>query len=165
MRALLPPSLSGVGALVAVVASLGFGCHSGRPVEQSSHRTEAAAPLAGTRWMLLTLDGKPVTVDESQQRPYIELSSEQETVNGHAGCNRFHGGWAGEPGGSKLSFGPLAATRMYCEDTTRLETEFLGALGSTTRYEISGRLLVLFADGRPLARLRPPDPASPEAAE
>jgi heat shock protein HslJ len=76
-----------------------------------------------------------------------------------------------ERSGVHLSFGILATTMMYCEDTMELESEFLGALGAVKGWRRVDRGLELSdGEGEVLARFEPedtadpPDPATPPSS-
>lgn len=74
-------------------------------------------PLAGTEWGL-DAAGAPDR--------FIRFGSDGR-VSGSAGCNRFTGSYEHE--GARLSFGPLATTRMMCApDVMEAEEAFLSAL-------------------------------------
>jgi len=107
--------------------------------------------LENTTWALLELNGKTITVEVNDKAPYLELNSNKASSYGFGGCNRFFGSY--ETSGASLTFGAMGATRMACPEGMDQEQEFLAALGSTTRYEIHGSKLMLFADKKLVARL------------
>jgi heat shock protein HslJ len=107
--------------------------------------------LENTAWALLELNGKTITVEVNDKAPYFELNSKKASSYGFGGCNRFFGSY--ETSGASLTFGAMGATRMACPEGMDQEQEFLAALGSTTRYEIHGSKLMLFADKKLVARL------------
>ena len=111
---------------------------------------DSAAALEGTEWALAELDGQPVAAGEAGKRAGFHLVADGHKVQGNAGCNRMMGTYQLE--GGSLKFGPLATTKMACPE---METEgkFLKAIGATTRYEIAGSKLTLFAGDTPVARL------------
>jgi heat shock protein HslJ len=47
----------------------------------------------------------------------------------------------------------MGSTMMACPEGMDTEQAFLGALGQTTRYTISGQFLQIYADDQLLARL------------
>jgi heat shock protein HslJ len=107
--------------------------------------------LEDTTWALLELNGKTITVEVHDKAPYLELNSKKASSYGFGGCNRFFGSY--ETSGASLTFGAMGATRMACPEGMDQEQELLTALGSTTRYEIHGSKLMLFADQTLVARL------------
>ena len=91
--------------------------------------------LAGTKWSLEEIDGKPVIANSRASLDFPNNSS----VAGNGSCNRFTG--TVEITGSHMKFGPLAATRMMCdEDSSRQESAYLKALAEVDRYEVLNRL-------------------------
>lgn len=109
------------------------------------------AELRDTYWKLLELDGRPVVAGEGMREVHVILASDASRAHGHAGCNDFFGSF--QTAEDTLSFSALGSTMMACPEGMDTEQAFLEALGETTRYEISGQVLSLFADDRLLARL------------
>ncbi|MBL7842334.1 MAG: META domain-containing protein [Cyclobacteriaceae bacterium] len=95
--------------------------------------------LFDTEWKLKTINGK----DYSSYNPPATLTFTQEEsrVSGHAGCNRFFGGY--ELANDNVSFGQLGATKMFCEDKMELEDNYLKALEQVKRYRMKGNSLQL----------------------
>jgi len=113
--------------------------------------------LEDTTWALLELNGKTITVTVNDKAPYLELNSNKASAYGFGGCNRFFGSY--ETSGRSLTFGAMGATRMACPEGMDQEQELFTVLGSTTRYEIHGSKLLLFADKVLVARLEARAPA------
>ena len=113
-------ALSGVVMLLAVMT----GC--------------AKVPLEGTNWTLTTLR------DPSVLTPgYIFLDPKERRVSGSGGCNSLNGSY--ELDGDRLTFGPLATTRMACrEDHMDAEQAFHEAMARVSRWKIEGKHLELF---------------------
>ena len=109
------------------------------------------AELQNTYWKLVELDGKKVSTPEGMREAHLILARSDSRAHGFAGCNNFFGGYQAD--GNALSFSAMGATMMACPEGMDTEQAFLQALGETTRFEISGQFLTLFADDRPLARL------------
>lgn len=112
---------------------------------------ENHAELMGTYWRLAELDGEPVTTPEGMKEAHMILVAEDSRVHGNAGCNNFFGQFQAED--QTLSFSPLGSTRMACPQGMDTEQAFLAALGTTTRFEIKGLFLELYAEDQLLARL------------
>jgi copper homeostasis protein (lipoprotein) len=110
------------------------------------------AELAGTYWKLIELTGQEVITLEGMKEAHMILATEDTRVHGNAGCNNFFGQFQEEQSG--LTFSALGSTMMACPPQA-MDTErgFLTALGTTTRYEISGLFLELYAEDQLLARL------------
>lgn len=104
-------------------------------------------PLSG-HWDLVELGGTKVGED---RRPNIVFSEAE--VSGFAGCNQFQGSFEQER--ETLEFGPVASTRMYCEESADLETRYLAMLERTTRFTVAGNRLSLFSGDELLALFKP----------
>jgi heat shock protein HslJ len=113
--------------------------------------------LEDTTWALLELKGKTITVTVNDKAPYLELNSKKASAYGFGGCNRFFGSY--ETSGQSLTFGAMGATRMACPEGMDQEQTLMTVLGSTTRYEIHGSKLMLFADKELVARFEARAPA------
>jgi len=75
--------------------------------------------------------GEPVTLD-------LSTASGQRRASGFSGCNRFMGAYMLKDG--KLSFGPLAGTRMACMTPGgKIEGAFLDALSHIDRTGVQMR--------------------------
>ena len=73
--------------------------------------------------------------------PRVELVDGKAA--GHSGCNSFSAGYtAGDDGA--LAFGPVIATKMFCEgEPGTSEQAFFAALAATKRATLDGSLLRL----------------------
>jgi heat shock protein HslJ len=107
----------------------------------------APPPLSG-HWDLIELAGAKVG---EENRPNVVFTD--EGVSGFTGCNQFQGGFEQER--DTLKFGPLASTRMFCEASADLETNFMAMLGNTTRFKLTRDRLSFLAEDEVLARFRP----------
>jgi len=113
-------------AILAVAACDSTGSGSSTTPEPTS-----AADLAGTSWTLVSIGGTPV-VDGSG--PHLIFG-----VDGHAsgstGCNSMSGDYTTD--GAALTFGPMATTRMACEENLMAqESAVLEALTGVSGWEI-----------------------------
>ncbi len=116
--------------------------------------TEAGPGLEGTRWVLATLGGAPITLADHQQAPDLTLDKGDKRAAGNGGCNRFTGSY--ELDGERLTFGVLATTMRMCPSGMELEQGYLAALGKVAGWKIEGgRLLLLDADGATVAQFTP----------
>ena len=114
------------------------------PRSQASGASQKpAAPLRNTRWVLRTLADAPITTPENSQEMYIQFELATNRLKGQAACNGIFGQFVlTEP--ASLQLPNIGATRMSC-DRIALETQFLQALQQTTRFQISGDTLRLYA--------------------
>ena len=81
-------------------------------------------------------------------------------ASGSSGCNRFAGGYTLE--GDRLTFRPLASTRMACEpEVMQAESDYFAALTQTAQLSLASGELVLADDaGGELLRFAPAAPAT-----
>ena len=105
-----------------------------------------ATALFGRRWALTGIGDQRFPAG----KPYLEFDDQQRRASGDGGCNRFSGGF--ELSGSSLRLTRLISTKRAClaAEANRLETSFLQALDQTTRFEVRGNTLRLFAGDRQL---------------
>jgi heat shock protein HslJ len=124
--------------LAAVTTFIITGCSQ---IEQ-----RADYPFLDTTWNLVTLENEQV--DHPGPRiPHLRF--EQDKVSGFDGCNNFFGNYTRED--SKLTFGPLASTRMACPHIKELDMEINRALSATTHYRINGNSMDLYNNDALLA--------------
>ena len=98
--------------------------------------------LAGVDWVLAGETG--------QRAPFLRFQAGR--VAGLGGCNRFGGTYVHK--GDRLSFSPLAATRMACPGVVmKAEQAFFDMLAKVKGMKLSGEALELLdGNGRALAR-------------
>lgn len=96
------------------------------------------APLVGTRWLLIQLDGQEVANPDG--RFYLQFETAKR-LSGRGGCNRFSATCDAEAGGH-LHVGDIASTRMTCPEARR-EQAFFTMLRSAVRYELDAKMLIL----------------------
>lgn len=92
------------------------------------------SPLRNTYWKLVTLHGKPVLAHDQQREAHIVFSSNDNRLSGSSGCNRMMGAF--ENKNNQLKIKDVAATMMACPQGMEVETQFLQALRTVTRYNI-----------------------------
>jgi heat shock protein HslJ len=128
--------MNSIGALFALLTLAG--CASPPPLN--------AAPPSG-EWVLESLDG---SINGGLERPTITFSGGR--ISGFAGCNRYFGQRAAEPGAPYFS--GIGATKMACiGPAMELEQRFLAGLDSTRDARVVDNRLVLFdADDREIMR-------------
>lgn len=109
-----------------------------------------AALALPDQWTLTQLAGDQH--DSTQKPPELTFSMAQR-VFGFDGCNRLMGRYVLDTHG-KLSFKPLAGTRMACRQPTA-KLDFRAMLEKVAKAKIQGETLVFFAaDGKTLAQFR-----------
>ena len=99
--------------------------------------------LTGADWVLAGEAGS--------RAPFLRF--EGGRVAGLGGCNRFGGTY--DHDGDRLSFSPLAATRMACPgEVMKVEQAFFDMLANVRQAKVEGSSLLLFdGAGKELARL------------
>jgi putative lipoprotein len=133
-----------------VATLLAMAACSSNPQTSRQAGDEVTHDLAGTRWALVQLGDKPVTVSEGGREAYIALNSADGSVVGHAGCNRISSTY--KQNGAQISFGDVIATRMFCPDMPT-ETALLQAMRAAAGWRIDGSRLELLDDQqKPVAR-------------
>jgi heat shock protein HslJ len=102
----------------------------------------ATRTLAGTEWVLSTLNGNP-PIEGTE----ITLAFDADgSISGTDGCNRFMGSFT--ESGESLTFGPLASTMMACPDDISNQAKmFQDALGVTQRVSATSDSLTLIHTG------------------
>jgi len=102
--------------------------------------------LFGKTWTLTEMEG----LKFSEDKPNLQFDRDQKRVSGSSGCNRFTGAF--EIHGPMIKFSPIISTRRACLDAELqyVETRFLKLLERTTRFEVQGNTLVLYANDRPV---------------
>lgn len=113
----------------------------------------ATADLAGTSWIMTSLDGQPPVEGTT-----VSLSFNSATeVSGNSGCNGFGGSY--ETDGFHIEFGPLVGTLIACagEGVMEQETAFREALENAAFYDVTtaGMLRLFDADSTMLVELSP----------
>jgi len=103
--------------------------------------------LFETHWYPVEIEGKFVTIESNQRKPYFLLSATGNRVSGFTGCNRLIGSF--ELKSENLRFKDLVTTKMACLSPAKeLEMEFLNALNAIKSYRLVGNTLELKdADG------------------
>lgn len=103
-------------------------------------QTAPAQAPAATSWLL----------PERGSRPTLRFSADSSAASGSTGCNTYFGDTF--TGGSQLTFGALATTKMMCFNALAVqEIQYLDLLAHVRGYQNSGTQLVLTTgDGRQL---------------
>jgi heat shock protein HslJ len=114
--------------------------------------SKSGSEITEKYWKLVELMGKEVVRDERMQKdPHIIFRTQDNRVNGYAGCNSFSGSYEVQ-GGYRLRISSVAMTQMACLDMT-IETEFVRVLNTADSYLVKGDTLFLYrARMAPLAR-------------
>jgi heat shock protein HslJ len=104
--------------------------------------------LEGTEWVLTAFLSRD-TAASALNGTEITLRLEGGKVSGTAGCNSYTGSYTLQDG--TVAFGPMASTRMYCQDPAGVmdqEGQYLDLLQRATSFGLDGSTLTLStADG------------------
>ncbi len=103
-------------------------------------------------WRLVELEGHTVDTSKLQRPAELTFIKMDNRVYGSAGCNTLSGKFTiGAP--NKMTFSPIAATRMACKDMST-EDQFLRIAPKVNAWTITADFLVLSQDNTPLARFK-----------
>ena len=115
------------GLTILVVAA----CDSTGSGTNTTPEPTSPADLTGTSWTLVSIGATPAIEGAGASLAFDSAGN----VNGSTGCNSFSGSYALD--GSALTFGPLATTRMACEDAVMAqEAAVLEALSGVSGWEV-----------------------------
>jgi heat shock protein HslJ len=118
--------------------------------------TSLSGRLEGTAWRAESIDGRPA-LDVLQQSTLRFF--DRQLAGGSLGCNAYSTTYFADAAG--LRFGEIAPTRKMCPvPVMEQESRFSVVLESTrnSRVDDRGALVLLDAQGKPLARLVPMAP-------
>jgi len=112
-----------------------------------------AASLQGSEWKPLRMGGMAVPEASSA---FVQFRSKGR-LEGHSGCNRIFAEYEAQDG--YIFVGPVAATRMACEEgLMATEAALATALENARSYQRMRTRLVLFdQDGTPILEMRQTD--------
>ena len=104
---------------------------------------------------LMSKDWEVIQIKDSKdfsKAPTITFNSEENTVNGNAGCNNYFGDFTASE--NKISFAKMGSTKMMCPEIATEEL-FLGVIEDITEFKFEGdNLLLLSADGSTVMTLK-----------
>jgi heat shock protein HslJ len=112
--------------------------------------------LEGVTWEVTEYNNGRRAVVNTLNGTTLTVSFQNGTLTGNAGCNTIHAPYTRD--GDRLTIGPVAATRMHCNDKAVMEQErqFVAALESTTSWAIErDRLDLHRGDGQRVLLARP----------
>ncbi|MDR2622818.1 MAG: META domain-containing protein [Dysgonamonadaceae bacterium] len=122
----------------AISMFMGFNaCKSKQYAEVAEPVSEVNSLLAGKRWKLVELNGKPV----EKQDAFLLLDKDKSTVSGNLGCNTFSGTYELKTG-NRIKFSSLAATLKMCLDM-EIEDGLKKVLEIADNYTVNEETLIL----------------------
>jgi heat shock protein HslJ len=112
----------------------------------------ADAPLMGTYWKAVAIDGTPVAAQAKPREAHLVFKAQGHRVSGSTGCNRVMGTFT--QSADSLRFSKMATTKMACPGSLDIqERDFLSALNASATAAIAGNTLEL-QDAAGKVRLR-----------
>src|SRR5688500_6699861 len=90
--------------------------------------------LIGPTWVTVELGGTPVPLAPAERQPSLQFIAGGR-IAGTDGCNRLRATYRLD--GDRLTFGPVAATRMACPGMESLTGRFEAALKATVRWRLA----------------------------
>lgn len=105
---------------------------NGEDVDQDIVKVET--PLLNNNWLWTETVKDDETVEPKQEEAFVIMFHEDMKVNGTTDCNNYFGDYQASEE-NELSFGPLATTLMYCEDSQ--EGDFVKDLSEVESYNVS----------------------------
>lgn len=111
----------------------------------ASYAPAQSSDLAGTRWVVRSIDGAPTQA----RAPSIEFAAE-DRVSGAGGCNTYSGVY--EAANGAIDVRALGRTEMACDTPVmRQEDAFFAVLDEAANYRRENdRLVITAADGAAL---------------
>lgn len=111
---------------------------------------DGKASLLDRKWVFQSVGGSALKMPDGAEQPWVQLTA--DGLQGFGGCNRLMGTY--ELAGERLSFPGVGSTKMYCENTQRIEDEIKSTLGRVDNFKLEGRDLKLQQGSTHLATLR-----------
>ncbi len=137
VREKVPGPVQGVGAINYRVVK----------VLSKEQALESAVRLTSQNWRLTSIeDENGVEKPVNTRNINLHFDTEENKVNGNAGCNRFFGGF--EIKDDNIRFLEIGSTRMSCPDAAvnRTEAIYLGTLRQVIRYQFVDEKLRLIGE-------------------
>jgi heat shock protein HslJ len=120
---------------------LAFAVAAALTVSSLAAQAGGTPSLIGPTWVAIELAGTPVPLTPAERQPSLQFIAGGR-IAGSDGCNRLRATYRID--GQRLSFGPVAATRMACPGLESVIARFEAALEGTVRYELAGGRLRLY---------------------
>jgi heat shock protein HslJ len=139
----IPVSIRVLAGLTILVAAA---CDAAGPTEGTTPGPSSPSDLIGTSWTLVGI-GEAIAIESAGANLTFDPAG---TVSGSTGCNSFSGTYAID--GTALTLGPLATTRMACEEPLMAqEAAVLEALTAVSGWEVDDFELLHLTGGTDLA--------------
>lgn len=110
------------------------------PAAPAATLTGTVADFSGPSWKLESFD----VSDPVPEGVVITIAVEGERVSGQGGCNRYMGSVRNGDSPGRITFGPLAMTRMACQPPLdAAEARYSSALQQANSFAIEGGKLLI----------------------
>lgn len=93
-------------------------------------------------WALEKIQGELISIGKRIERPRLEIHLQDMRIVGSDGCNNFSGAIRSLVA-DKITFGPVASTRMYCQEMA-VPDQFNRHIGRIHSYRVNELNLYLF---------------------
>lgn len=116
----------------------------------------AQEDLAGTQWLLVSLDHEDQIGPRSNQIAVSISFGDDGKIRGDGGCNSYSGKYQSEASTGSISFFEITSTPTTCGDVNQMATEqlYFEAMSSARSYSVTGDILRIFAGEHNLVFLR-----------
>lgn len=128
--------ITGILMIVGAVLAFASCCHCTRI-------GGSGGSLIDSSWQLMQIEGRMVNPDGDS---FTLNFAADNTVSGKGDCNRLSGTYQSDKDTGKLTFGPMASTRMMCPNQAQ-EDVFVRLVNTIDSYKIEKNLLLLFSNG------------------
>lgn len=127
-----------------------MGCHSTQRPNVAGENNAAVAKLNGEWQLEFISTHTDLKVLFPTALPDMTLNTDDSTITGHDGCNRYSGKLRVNGREFQVDPGSLMGTKMFCEGVEA--HAFSGALGQVGAYTLTGNKLELISNGKVLLR-------------
>lgn len=116
------------------------------PTAEATSSASSGDSLINTSWQLLSFGPSTAPVEVLPESTITLEFKEAGEMDGNGGCNTYGGSYSVD--GDKLVLQQVVSTLMACADmnVTNQEQQYLQALGTVDRFEMSGDSLTLWYD-------------------
>ena len=103
-------------------------CNSQRNINKNA---ETSISITGKKWIAVEINNEKITQLDADRFPNLTLS--EGKISGYSSCNRMQGTYTLEK--DRITFGPIAVTKMLCFDTNELEINYLQSISEVKFWE------------------------------
>jgi heat shock protein HslJ len=115
-----------------------FGCKVQKNITVN---VEVPLSVLEKEWIAVKIENEEIEQQlKKEQRPTIKLS--EGKISGYASCNRFHGTYTVKE--NTIAFEQIAMTKMFCQETNKIENAYLKALSQVQSWEYREEKLYFF---------------------